>query len=141
MLVKALKSFAGRYGHIRAGITFECEPHYFEALRRHRLVDAAPADATPDPGAPGPQKNRNVPKAPLTPGKDGPGNQGGEPGKQSAPSQDDGTAPPSVSLRADLRSRQKTSRKSAVGVTSSSIRRASRNDSEQPKEASDKVDM
>jgi hypothetical protein len=120
MKVRAVKTFSGRYGLLRAGTEFECEPGYFQALKRNGLVQLAtdriaapPADPNAPPG-PGPGDNRSIPGAPK-PGKDTPGEQRKPPGgtghRKAA-----GSVTTSSSLRADLHSRGKTSGKSGGGA-------------------------
>lgn len=119
MQARALKTFRGRYGIIRAGTVFQCEPGYFAALEKNKLAIASDAKDAPA-RAPGPGENRNIPEAPRTAGKESPGEQGGKPG-DTEPPPDDGRARTSSSLRADLASRAKTLSKSAAGVTSKSV--------------------
>lgn len=120
-MVKALKTFSGKYGLIRAGTTFNSEPEYFKRLQKNGLAVAA--DEQEKPGAPGPSKNRNIPAAPGNGGKGEPGAKGQTtPGSSGRPP-DAGKGQKSASLRADLASRGKTSGKSASGVTSKSIKK------------------
>lgn len=117
MKVVALKSFRGRYGQIRQGTQFECDPSYFEALRKLRppAVELAPEHpAQKQTEHPGPADNRNIPAAP-NPGKDQPGD-AGTPGATD-PRKVGGKVLTSRSLRADLQSRAKTFSSSAAGAT------------------------
>jgi hypothetical protein len=119
MQVRALKTFTGRYGTIRAGTVFNCEPGYFQSLAKNNLVTA---EITKDAAArtPGPSKDRNIPEAPHRGGKENPGEQGQAPGVTVRPL-DVGAGQQSSSLRADLALQEKTSNRSAAGVTSKSI--------------------
>ncbi len=119
VIVKALKSFRGRYGLIRAGSTFECEPGYVTALLKNKMVEVLEGEAAPA-GEPGPKKNRNIPTAPNKSGKERPSGQGGK-SDGSGQSPAGGKGSTSSSLQADLASRKTTSTRSAGGVTSKSI--------------------
>lgn len=65
-LAHALKSFKGRYGHIRAGMEFNGEPGYVRALERKGWVKILTADPAKQPG---PDDNRSIPEAPDKAGK------------------------------------------------------------------------
>ena len=116
MQVRALKSFAGKYGHIRVGQIFNCEPNYADQLKTNGLVLMIDEKQA----APGPSSNRAIPAAPSQAreepaplGKDGAAG-------DSAHTPAAGAAITSRSLRADLASRKKTSKRSASGETPSS---------------------
>lgn len=127
-LTKALKSFRGRYGLIRAGTTFQCEPGYFAALEKKGWVQKVE-----DRDPPGPSDNRSVPAAPNQAGAGDQGKasaaQGGEkspstgamadtePEKITGRRRGGGKALTSRSLRQDLRSPGKTATSSAAGET------------------------
>lgn len=113
MKARALKDFKGRYGMIRTGMIFECEPSYFKALAQNRMVEAVKDQTTPAM-QPTPPLNRNIPEAPRTAGKETPDGQGKPPG-DTAPPPAAGPGITSRSLRQDLRSRRKTSERSAAG--------------------------
>lgn len=117
MLVRALKTFRGRYGLIRTGNEFECEPGYFRQLERNRMAERIEARtiASQERTPPGPADNKSVPAAPVVAGKTAPGGQGKPPGTDTAPPQAGGKAVTSRSLRADLASRAKTSKASGAG--------------------------
>lgn len=123
MKVRALKSFNGRYGKIRAGNVFECEPSYFRALARNGLAKIEPEraiDGQPQPEQPGekkppgPSEDRDLKKPPNTAGKDAPGDQRKPPGATGRRT-GGGPGVTSRSLRADLHSRGKTAKKSGDG--------------------------
>lgn len=127
-LVKALKSFKGKYGHIRAGMTFNPDPGYAREMQRKGWIEPV-AEEEPGPGPqkkapPAPDRNRNKPPAPSRAGKD----QGGAkrtppPNKKGAGTSGDTEQPPagggpvtSRSLRADLHSSAKTLTGSEAGA-------------------------
>jgi hypothetical protein len=71
---KALKSFRGRYGLVRAGSTFNCEPGYFSQLKKKGWVELAkdqrdPAPDSKDKNPPAPADNRDKGGAPGRAGK------------------------------------------------------------------------
>ncbi len=114
MQVRALKSFTGRYGHIRVGQVFNCVPNYAAELIANGLVR--------DMGEPGPSADRALPGAPhradVPPRKEAPaGKDGATDTSERAPV--GGSTRTSRSLRADLASRRKTQPKSAPGATKS----------------------
>jgi len=113
--VKALKSFRGRYGMIRAGSIFNCEPGYAESLRKNKLIEVIDGAADEKRQEPGPEANRKKPDPPGRAGKDQPGEQG-ERRDATVPPLAGGLALTSASLRADLASRKTTSTKSAAGA-------------------------
>lgn len=117
MQVKALKSFDSKplRQHIRAGMTFNCEPRYAQELKKNKLVEILSAENDAGPGEPGPSSNKRIPVAPST-GKDlgkgqtppaAPGGQGQDP--TGGPEQK------SASLPAGQVSRAKTVTSSSVG--------------------------
>lgn len=112
--VRALKSFKGRYGHIRAGQTFAAEPGYAKQLQRSKLAVIIEDDAKD----PGPSQDRDRKEAPQRGGKEGQGS--GNPPKQSdastvPPPLGDGQAITSSSLPAVRASTKPTSPKSVAG--------------------------
>jgi hypothetical protein len=115
MLAKALKTFNGKYGLIRAGQTFNCDPAYFAALLKNKLVVAAEGEDTPAPSS-----NRSIPAAPgkADTGKGNPGGQANKPGA-TVPPPGAGKALTSSSLRRDLASRGKPASKSVSGAKKS----------------------
>lgn len=108
-LVKALRSFKGRYGHIRAGSTFNCDPNYMRQLQGKGWIEAAkPEPGSKDKPAPGPGDNRDKGGAPGRAGKGAPGagkppasGKGKSSSKGSAGRQGAGRAVTSRSLRQD----------------------------------------
>lgn len=112
MQVKALKSFDSKplKQHIRAGMTFYCEPRYGNELKRNKLVEVL-ADESRAPGSPEPSSNKSIPAAPARGGKD----QAPPPPSGPAPSQEGGQAQPSASSPAAPASRAKTVTTSSVG--------------------------
>lgn len=127
-LAKALKSFKGRYGHIRAGTTFNAEPGYFGQLAKKGWVELASDKREPEPQSkdktpPGPDKNRDKGGAPGRAGKGNAGSskpasnsKGGKGGaKGTEDRQGAGSAVTSRSLRADLHSQDKTPPSSEAG--------------------------
>lgn len=128
-LAKAKKSFRGRYGLIRAGSQFQCEPGYFNQLEKKGWVEEVDVKE-PAPSKqrePGPDKNRKKPDAPKRAGgKAGAASGGGKPsaktqrlGKGSAPAPDSGGPVTSRSLRQDLPSSEPTSSSSGAGDSNS----------------------
>lgn len=107
--VRALRSFKGRYGSIRAGQTFNCEPGYLVQLLRNKLVIA-----TGNPGEPGPSKDRSIPEAPHRGGKDK-GGKDTDPSNPSGQGAGSGNALTSASLPAGQASRRKTVMQSGAG--------------------------
>lgn len=120
-LAKALKSFKGRYGHIRAGSTFNCEPGYFGQLIKKGWVELAKDQREPQPDSkdkppPGPGDNRDKGGAPGKAGKGeaGTGSKPAQKGqraggrKGTAAQRGGGQAVTSRSLRQDLRSQEQT---------------------------------
>ncbi len=109
MLTRALKTFSGRYGMIRQGTVFNCEPGYFAQLVRRQMVEAVKEP-------PGPGDNRNIPEAPNRATKPAPNKQGSDPAGKSDPAAGTvhppaaGKATTSASLRADLASRKRMPR-------------------------------
>lgn len=123
MKTRALKTFRGRYGLIRAGNVFECEPGYYKQLAKMGMVQKEPERTLDEPGQPpdpnkpdnpGPSKDRDAKGPPFPPGKSPPGVARKPPG-DTARRTGGGQALTSRSLRADLRSRGKTSKKSDGG--------------------------
>lgn len=117
MQVRALRSFAGRYGHIRVGQIFSSAPNYAQDLMRNGLVEKV--------GDPGPDKNRAIPEAPARadapppvrpPPSEPTGKDGATASSERAPASGRGRT--SSSLRADLASRRKTRKASDAGATS-----------------------
>lgn len=106
MKARALKTFKGRYGLIRQGTVFECEPGYFKALAKNAMVE----EAKPHEAAQviEPEKNRAIPRAPKPEKKDQPPADSRKPPGGTAPRTAAGRATTSHSLRADLASRKKT---------------------------------
>lgn len=105
--VRAIKSFKGRYGHIRKGQQFTAEPNYARQLRDNKLVKIL--EEKPEPG---PSKNRDKGDAPGRGGKD--------PTGKDAPPTDpqrsaDGQAITSASVQAGQASRRKTLPLSGAG--------------------------
>lgn len=106
---RALRTFKGRYGTIRAGSLFQAEPGYLAQLVKNKL-----AEATGD--EPGPSKDRNIPEAPQKKGKPGK-----EPGEKEAIAPDteqtagSGQGVTSASLQAGRASTKKTSKRSGAG--------------------------
>lgn len=107
--VRALKSFKGRYGHIRAGQTFTAEPNYAAQLMRNKLVVVT--DATQEPG---PSKDRDRKGAPGRGGKDGEGKGSPVPPTDPQPPAAGG-AITSASVQAGRASRPKTLPLSGAG--------------------------
>lgn len=107
--VRALKSFKGRYGHIRAGQTFTAEPSYAQSLMRNKLVVVTGAA-----GEPGPSKNRDRKEAPGRGGKDGEGQGRPVPPTDPQPPAAGGTIT-SASVQAGRVSRPKTLPLSGAG--------------------------
>lgn len=101
---RALKTFKGRYGLIRRGTVFQCDPGYLQSLKKNGLA----AEESPQPG---PKKDRSVPKAPR------PGEKKDPPGKKSGSARalGSGKTLTSASLPAGRASPKKTSEKSAAG--------------------------
>lgn len=117
MRVRAIRTFTGRYGHIRTGNVFECEPGYFAHLKRNGMA-VEEKDRALEAPTPGPNDNKAVPAAPSTAGKDAPGGQGRPPGDTARP-RGAGKTVTSRSLRADLALRQKTLSTSGAGALAS----------------------
>lgn len=113
MQVKALKTFQGRYGKIRAGEVFNAEPGYVVGLNKrkgHPLVQVL--DERDEPG---PAKDRNKGEAPGRAGKEHPGDQGRAPASDTAGQQGGGQALTSQSLPAVPASRGKIAAPSPRG--------------------------
>lgn len=112
MQVKALKSFDSKplKAHIRAGMTFHCEPRYGQELKRNNLVEILAMDDTPHT-PPAPSSNKSIPGAPVRGGNDQAPSQPSGP----APSQEGGQAQQSASSPAAPASRAKTVTTSSVG--------------------------
>lgn len=112
-LARAKRTFQGRYGMVRAGNVFNCEPGYFADLKRNGLVEevAAAAAGAADPG---PSENASIPDAPARAGKE---LGAGAAPTSSVPLPAAGSAVTSRSLRRDLASRAKTSKRSESGET------------------------
>jgi hypothetical protein len=115
MKARAVRSFAGRYGRIRAGMIFECEPGYFQALKRNGLVEKADENQPAQAPDPSPPANRSKPAAPMKAGNAEPDGQGKPPGATD-PRKGAGRTITSRSLRQDLRSRGTTSKSSDAGA-------------------------
>lgn len=115
MQVRALRSFAGRYGHIRVGQIFSSAPSYARELQSNGLVEVI--------GEPKPAGNRAIPEAPKRadtpppqpPPDDQVGKDGATASSERAPAS--GTGRTSSSLRQDLVSRKRTRKPSAAGAT------------------------
>lgn len=109
--VRALRSFKGRYGHIRAGQTFTAEPNYAAQLKRNKLVVIVGGEGEKGK-EPAPSKNRDKGNAPARGGKD-------QTGKDAPPT--DPRAPAagqtitSASVQAGQASRPKTLPLSGAG--------------------------
>jgi len=103
---RALKSFQSRYGMIRAGTVFQCEPDYLRALLKNRLVAVEKAD-------PAPGSNRSIPEAPNKGGKDGAAPGSSSPGTGQPPASGKGATLLSAPL--GRASRKKTSSASDGG--------------------------
>lgn len=111
-MARALTTFNGRYGTIRKGVIFNCDPNYFRALLRNKMVEETTDQPEPDKKPePGPSKDRNVPAAP---GKAQAGD-GVRTPAATDPRPAGGMDVTSRSLRLDLPSRRQTSRRLAVG--------------------------
>jgi hypothetical protein len=117
MKATALKTFSGKFGLIRTGTVFECDPSYFKSLAKNGLVAETPergGDAPAQkPEQPGPSKNRKLPDPPRQ-GKGQPGAGRTAPGVTVRPPAG-GKGQASASLRADLASRATTSQPSVDG--------------------------
>lgn len=98
MQVKALKTFQGRYGKIRAGETFNAEPGYVLALNKRKGFPMVEVLSKQD--EPGPTKDRSKGEAPGRAGKEKPGDQGRPPVSDTAGQQGAGAALTSQSLPA-----------------------------------------
>lgn len=111
MQVKALKSFDSKplKQHIRAGMTFHCEPRYGNELKRNKLIEILTIEDQAPPPQPG--SNKSIPEAPHQGGKEPAPSQPSGP----APSQEGGQAQPSASLPAAPASPAKTVTTSSVG--------------------------
>lgn len=108
MLVRAIKSFAGRYGHIRVGQVFNGVPNYVDELLRLGLVKPV--------SEPAPADNRAIPAAPMRAAAPAAVGKDGATGTtERAPA--GGAVRTSSSLRADLASRRKTPKPSEPGAT------------------------
>lgn len=124
MQVKALKTFAGKYGPIRTGMIVTVDERYGRALLGRNLVVAVGAQ-TSDPGLLEPERNTDLGGAPETKGDAGNDDVGDDPSEaqpeDSSHNQDTGSEidssedPPtagwgrrSSSPRAGRRSRKKT---------------------------------
>jgi hypothetical protein len=115
MWVRALKTFKGRHGKIRAGEKFNAEPGYVAQLVRNKLVQPT---EPPNQDAPGPKKNRRIPAAPHEKEQDAPqGNAeaGVKPASDSAEPGAAGKAITSASLGRDQASKPTTSKPLNVG--------------------------
>lgn len=111
MKVLALSSFRGRYGMIRSGMRFNCEPGYATALEAKKLIRVLPDE-------PGPSLNAAVPQAPFVAGK-APAGSTGMPDESSPVSADPpaaGKVLTSSSSRVVRASRKKTRKPSALGA-------------------------
>lgn len=131
MRVKALKTFQNqKYGLIRTGTIFHCEPHIAQALLANKLIEPAaeaqvPPAQNPDPTDPSPEHNRNVPNAPQRSGNENPGStegneQAGNQGEAPAGTgrrRGGGKPMTSRSLRADLAQRAQTQSSAESGET------------------------
>lgn len=106
MQVRALKSFSGRYGHIRVGQIFHCVPNYAADLLRQGLVEKRPE--------PGPADNRSIPGAPAQSDTNA-GKDSATGSTERAPAGGEAGTP--SSLRAVLASRKKTPRRSKRGAS------------------------
>lgn len=113
MRVKALKTFRGRYGLIRTGTQFDCDPGYYRQLSRNGMVELVESTKPADPG---PSENRDLEQAPNRAGKSTAGGQG-KPPADTVPPPAGGRAITSRSLRQDLASRRKTSTSSSGGAS------------------------
>lgn len=114
-LVKALKTFRGKYGLIRTGTTFNSDPRYADQLKKKGWLEVVGEGEQPaeKPEDPKPSKNRNIPKAPARGGKDSAAGKGA-------------SLPPAAPLssKAVLDTRRGSGRPPAAGKgsTSSSLR-------------------
>jgi hypothetical protein len=113
MWVRALKSFRGRYGDIKAGEKFNADPGYVTALNKRK--DNPLVKVLDDREEPGPSKDRNKGDAPGRAGKVNPGDQGRAPASDTAQTQDAGKVLTSQSLPAGPASRKKTAAPSQRG--------------------------
>lgn len=108
--VRALASFSGKYGPIRNGQTFNCDPHYASQLKRNKLITIISETQ------PGPSKDRAIPEAPQRGGKDDQGNGSPSAPKSTAPQPPDaGPVLTSASVQAGQASTARTLELSASG--------------------------
>jgi hypothetical protein len=113
MWVRALKTFKGRYGSIKAGEKFNAEPGYVTSLNKRKgnpLVEVLNAQDEP-----GPKEDRNKGDAPSRAGKVPHGDQGQAPASDSGQVPGAGKALTSQSLPAVPASRKKTAAPSQRG--------------------------
>jgi hypothetical protein len=115
MLVRALKTFNGRYGKINKGQMFNAEPGYVQDLNKRKANPLVEVLEKSDQPAPGPSQDRSRGDAPRRSGKDqGQAQPGPAPADTGAQS-DSGKAITSASLPVAPASRKTTSRPLAVG--------------------------
>lgn len=112
MLVRALKTFNGRYGKINKGQTFNAEPGYVKDLNKRKnnpLVEVLERDE------PGPSQDRNKGEAPQRSGKDTPPAGGAQVPAGSEGQSGAGRGITSASLPVGRASTKTTSRASGSG--------------------------
>lgn len=108
---RALRTFKGRYGVIRAGTVFHADPGYLAQLQRNKLAE--PCDT--QQRQPGPSKDRSIPSAPEKKrGNEEPGKGKKDPG--TAQTEGNGRGITSASLPVGRASTKKTSTTSAAGA-------------------------
>lgn len=113
MWVRALKTFKGRYGSIKAGEKFNAEPGYVTALNKRKGNPMV--QVLDERDEPGPKEDRNKGDAPGRAGKGNPGDQGRAPVSDSGQVPAAGTGITSRSLPAVPASRKKTAAPSQRG--------------------------
>lgn len=123
---KALKTFQGRYGKIRAGQPFSPDPGYAKALLKQKMIVEIEADdpAQKQPGPGEQREDKSIPRAPheKNPGKGKPG-KSAEPGSTTAATPDAGKEPSLSVLDQGPASRTKTLTTSGAGGKRASRKR------------------
>jgi hypothetical protein len=114
MLVRALKTFNGRYGKINKGQTFNAEPNYVRDLNKRKSNPMVEVLEKDDRSQPGPSQDRNKGDAPQRAGNDQRRAPGAAPADTAGPSVG-GAGITSASLPAVPASRRATSKPLPVG--------------------------
>lgn len=113
MWVRALKTFKGRYGSIKAGEKFNAEPGYVTSLNKRNGNPMV--QVLDERDEPGPSKDRSKGEAPGRAGKENPGDQGRAPVSDTGQTPAAGTGITSRSLPAVPVSRKRIAAPSLRG--------------------------